>query len=614
MSKLDLKNFIIPGLVLLGLIAAALFWLSGRPETYTNILMTMMVIGTAPVLWRMTKDLLNAHFGIDIIAVAAIAGAFLLNQFLAGTVILLMLSGGEALEAYALQRARRELTALLSRVPTVAHKRQGGEIIDVAVAQIKVEDTLIIKPGEVVPADGIVLDGASEVDESAITGESVPVEKRAGSLVYSGSVNDSGVLEIRATKPANESTYEKIINLVKQASESRAPMVRLADRYSVWFTAVTFIIALAAWQMAHDPIRLLSVLVVATPCPLILATPIAIMSGVSKSASRGIIVKSGGALEKLAEVNAFIFDKTGTLTLGAPEVTGVKSYDGDQNQILKYAASLDQLSNHILARSLLAHAKKSNLDLNYPNNFQEKFGDGVQGELDGRKYLFGKLAFLQQQGISVAPDVLAEHEQYQKQGKIAVYLAAGGQLQGAVLFADVVRPEIANLFSEMKMQKLDKIVMLTGDKKNVAELIGQQLGLTDIHAECLPEDKVKEVQEHKKEFGSVAMVGDGVNDAPALAAADVGVAIGGHGSTASSESGDIVVTVDDLSRVGQALKIARATLKIAKQSIFVGIGVSILLMIIAAFGHIIPVYGALLQEGLDVLVILNALRVNFVKI
>ncbi len=614
MDKLEIKNFIIPGVTLAGLAGAAIMLLAGDRSAYNNILMATMIIGTLPVLWRMVKDLLNAHFGVDIIAIVAIVGSFVLDQFLAGTVILLMLSGGEALEAFALQRARRELTALLARVPTVAHKRFGNQLVDIAVTEIRTGDVLVVKPGEMVPADGIIEDGISEVDESAITGESLPAEKKPGALAYSGSLNKGGSLNLRASRPASESTYEKIISLVKEASESRAPVVRLADRYSVWFTAITFIIAVAAWQISHDPVRLLAVLVVATPCPLILATPIAIMSGVSKAASRGIIVKSGGALEKLAEIKAFIFDKTGTLTLGTPEVAGVKALSGDENRLVKIAASLDQLSNHVLSRSLRAFAASRNLPLDYPGDFKELFGEGVSGSIGGKTFLFGKLSFLQTRGVAVPPEISIEHEQYQKQGKIAVYLGSETELLGTILFADVVRPEIKNLFRDLKVMGMEKIVMLTGDRQNVAELIGKQLGLTDIHAEALPEGKVNEVHAHKKEFGSVAMVGDGVNDAPALAAADVGIAIGGHGGTASSESSDMVITVDDLARVGQAFKIARSTLRIAKESIFVGIGVSILLMLIAALGHIIPVYGALLQEALDVLVILNALRVNFVKI
>lgn len=617
MTKIDLKNFFIPLLALLGLITGAIFHFLGHEQIDDKIWLVTLVIGSIPPIFRMAKDLWRKHFGVDVIAIVAIVTSLIFGQNLAGVVIVLMLSGGEALETYALNRARKELTALLANVPTVAHLKISEGLKDIPIAQLKNGDVFVVKPGEVVPADGLIISGVSDVDEAAITGESVPIEKKQGSQIYSGSVNKDGALEIKALRESKESTYEKIIKLVKDASESRAPVVRLADRYSVWFTALTFIIGGLAWQLSQDPIRLLAVLVVATPCPLILATPAAIMSGVSRAARKGIIVKSGGALEKLAEVKAFIFDKTGTLTLGAPEVIDARNFSAadDKNNIIKLAASLDQLSAHILAASLTVHATKNlKLSLDFPDAFQETFGQGVRGKINNIDYIFGKLAFLQEEGVIADQKILEEHKNLQNQGRIAVYLSANKKLIGSVIFADVIRPEIKQLFLDMKNQGMEKIVMLTGDKKNVAHLIGKQLGLTDIHAECLPEQKVIEVQEHKKEFGSVAMVGDGVNDAPALATADVGIAIGGHGSTASSESGDIVITGDNLTRVGQALKIARETIKIAKQSIFFGMGVSVILMVIAAFGHIIPVYGALLQEGLDVIVILNALRVNFIKI
>ena len=617
MKRADIKNFLIPILALTGLCLGLVFHFAGSQyENYDHrVWLVTLVIGAIPPIIRMIKDLWHKHFGVDLIAITAIVASFLFGQYLAGTVIVLMLSGGEALENYALGRAKRELTKLLSRVPTKAHLKTLHGLTDVPVSHLKSGDVFIVKPGEVIPADGLVMDGVSDVDESAITGEPLPVQKKAGAQIFSGCVNQDGALEVRTTKAAKDSTYENIIKLVKAAGESRAPVVRLADRYSVWFTGITFLLAGGAWFYSHDPVRLLAVLVVATPCPLILATPIAIMSGVSKSASRGIIVKSGGALEKLAEVKAFIFDKTGTLTLGAPAVVGTQAIGKiSQKEIFRLAASLDQLSAHILGQSLTQHAKKLNLNLEFPQNFQEIFGEGVKGSINHRSYFFGKLVFLQEQGIVIPENIKQQHQEYQTQGKIAVYLAEDKQLLGTVFFADTVRPEIKTLFSQMRHLGMEKIIMLTGDKKNVADIIAGQLGLTDIHAECLPEDKVTEVLEHKKEFGSVAMVGDGINDAPALATADVGIAIGGQGSTASSESGDIVITVNNLTRVGQALKIAKYTIKIAKQSIFIGIGLSIVLMLFAAFGQIVPVYGALIQEVLDVAVILNALRVNFIKI
>ncbi len=609
------KNFFsyatIPLLTLSGLALGAFFHLTRNPSLDQKIWMITIIVGAGPLVFRLIKDVLRGHFGVDIIAITAIVTAFILGQYLAGAVIVLMLSGGEALEAYALKRARKELSSLISNAPSIAHIKTNSGLLDIPASKVNIGDLLIIKPGEAVPVDGIVTSGQSEVDESALTGEPVPKEKLVGSMLLSGSINKESPLEIKAVRPAHESKYEQIIKLIKEAEESRAPVVRLADRYSVWFTGITFIIAVTAWFVSHDPIRLLAVLVVATPCPLILATPIAIISGLAKSASRGIIIKNGAALENLAEVNAFIFDKTGTLTLGSPEVFKVNP---EEEKILQIAASLDQLSAHILARSLVAYSQKKQIPISYPQNFKEIFGEGVMGEIAGKKYFFGKLKFLQNNGVQVGGDIQKLHDQLQDQGTIAVYLGESNKLLGSVFFADKIRPEIQKVFKDFRTLGMEKIVMLTGDKQSVAENIGKQLGLTDIHAESLPEGKVNEVKDHQKQFGKVAMVGDGVNDAPALAVADVGIALGGHGSTATSDTSDIVITVDNLERVGEAYKIARQVMRIAKQGIFVGMTVSVLLMLVAANGKIMPVYGALLQEILDVVVILNALRVNFEKI
>lgn len=614
MREKDFK-YAIPIAILAGLTLSGIFFAGRFYSAYSLTLQITLALGAVPLLARLAVSLYHRRFGVDLIAMVAIAAAMALGEYLAGVVIALMLSGGEALEDYALSRARRELTALLSGAPTVAHVKTVGGISDISAHNVLAEQILVVKPGEVVPADGLVVSGISSVDESALTGESLPVEKRVSDRVLSGSVNGQDVLEIRALKTGAESSYQRIINLVKQAENSRAPMARLADRYSIWFTIATFLLAAAAWFISADPVRLLAVLVVATPCPLILATPIAMISGISRAASRGIIIKSGGALEKLAEVKAFIFDKTGTLTLGAPKVAGASGFRRvTEAEVLRLSASLDQFSAHVLARALVQYARKERgVILDYPDYFKEFVGDGVEGDLAGKKYFFGKLEFLKLRKVVIPPEILKEHENRREEGRITVYLGSAGNLLGEVRFADTVRPEIAALFGEVKRLGVRKIVMLTGDRKNVAENIARKLGISDVHAECLPEQKVDEVADHKRQFGTVAMVGDGVNDAPALAAADVGIAIGGHGSTASSDTSDIVITVDDLTRVGEALKIAKAVLRIAKQGIFFGIGMSIVLMIFAAGGYISPVKGALLQEVLDVMVIFNALRVIFGK-
>jgi heavy metal translocating P-type ATPase len=486
---------------------------------------------------------------------------------------------------------------------------------DVPVDSVEPGNVIVVKPGEMIPVDGVVVDGAAMVDESALTGESLPVQKSAHVPVMSGSVCKDAPLTIRAERPSNESKYAQIIRLIREAEERKAPFVRLADRYSVWFTTLTFMVSAAAYFMSTDPLRILAVLVVATPCPLILATPIAFVAGISRSAKRGIIVRNGNAIEQLGEARSFIFDKTGTLTLGVPTVTDVESYATDAKHVRCIAASLDQFSAHVLARSLVRDSHQQGCVLKRVDDFAESFGEGVTGTIEGTPYIFGRLSFLRERGVRLSHDTEQKHEQTRVAGKIVVYLARDTELLGAVYFQDVIRPNVRALFDRLRALGIEYVRMLTGDKRETAKRIAMEIGIKadEIEAECLPEQKVNVVRRLQKDASPVVMVGDGINDAPALTAANVGIALGGHSFSAASESGDIVILVDDIGRVGEALWIGHAVLRIAKESIIVGIGLSAVLMVIAAFGYIPPVIGALLQEVIDVLVILNALRVLFIK-
>ncbi len=610
-----ISRLIVPAFVLAGLIVAFIGYSSGHAAFAEDTLLTVLVVGSLPLLLDILQAIRTGHFGVDIIAIVAIGASLFLRQYLAGTVILLMLSGGEALEEYALKRARKELTDLFSRAPEVAHKQDGAMLRDVPVGEIQIGDTVIVKPGETVPVDGQVMSGSAMVDESALTGESMPVKKSEGQKVFSGTIATDALLTIRALALSSESKYAKIIRLVQEAEEHKAPFVRLADQYSVVFTSITFILAVLAWFLSHDPLRLLAVLVVATPCPLILATPIAFAAGISHAAKRGIIIRNGGALEKLGQARSFIFDKTGTLTLGVPSMSAIQPLGIEEGKAFLIAASLDQLSAHILARSLFQESIRRGVALLQPQDFQEKFGEGVSGSIDGKRYLLGRLSYLRMQGVVVTQEQEAMHSRAQEQGQITVYLAEGTALVATIFFADQVRKNVKYLFSNIRALGIRQVRMLTGDRRSVALRIGEEIGLKDneIFAECLPEDKVREVRKLHKEQGPVVMVGDGVNDAPALAAADIGIAMGAHGDTAASQAGDVVIMVDEIERVGEALFIVHRVLGIAKQSIFIGIGCSIGLMVFAAFGFIPPVLGAMLQEAIDVLVILNALRVLLVK-
>lgn len=600
-----------PFLVLLGLTLAGGLWYAQREQLAHTVLLITMVLGLLPLAWDILQSLLRGHFGVDLIAIVAIIASLVFGQYLAGTVILLMLSGGEALESFALRRARKELTHLMENAPRFAHRQQAADLVDVPVESVQPGEVILVKTGEAIPMDGEVLEGSSMVDESALTGEALPVRKGQGSAVMSGSVVLDRVLHIRVTRPSSESKYQQIIRLIQEAERRKAPFVRLADRYSVWFTSFAFILAIAAWLLSGDPVRALAVLVVATPCPLILATPVAFASGISRAAHRGIIVRNGGALEQLGTARTVVFDKTGTLTLGMPKVREVVGFGMDAPAVLRVAASIDQFSTHVLARSLTAYAREQAVDLSAPQSFEEKIGEGVQGDMQGVTYRFGRLRYLQAAGASVPDRAHALHEQAQQSGDIAVFLADEHAVVGAIRFADEVRPDVRSLFSRLRTMGIANVRMLTGDKRSTALGIAKEIGLSpdDVHAECLPEQKVEEVVRLRATAAPVIMIGDGVNDAPAIAAADVGIAMGGHGMTASSEAGDIVIIVDRIERVGEAIAIGHRVLRIALESIFIGMGLSAVLMLIAAAGFILPVYGALLQEVIDVIVILNALRV-----
>lgn len=595
---------------LVSLVAALIAYLSGNYDAAMPFLKWVLFAGLIPLWFEIVRDMVRGRFGVDLIAGVALVASFIFDQYLAGVVVLLMLSGGQSLEAYALRRARRDLSALLSRAPQTAHLREGGELRDIPVDSVAVDSIVVVKAGEIVPLDGVVMEGETFVDEATLTGESIPVEKSAGALVYSGTINKNGTISVRTTKTAGDSSYNKIVELVRSAESERAPLVRLADRYSVVFTAITFALALGAWLFTHDTMRILAVLVVATPCPLILATPIALISGMSRASARGVIVKGGGALENLASARTFIFDKTGTVTLGTPDVDSVFSYKGTDDSVLSIAASLDQLSAHVLAQSLVAHAKARKVALETPSGFKEDFGNGVRGTIGGKEYVFGKLAFVSRFAKDIPLDVEHTLAAYRDEGKAIVYLADAQHLLGYVVFRDRIRTDSRALFDGLKNDGVSRVALLSGDRKHVAEHVAAQIGIREVFAESLPDDKLRIIRDIPKSDRPVVMVGDGINDAPALAAADVGIALGSFGKTATSESADIVILNSKVGRVREVFHIARATIGIARQGIYIGMGLSIVAMVFAAFGYIRPVYGALIQEGIDVLVILNALRVS----
>lgn len=548
----------------------------------------------------MVRSILKGSWGIDVLAVTAIIATVLVGEYWASIIIVLMFTGGESLEDYAESRAKRELTSLLDNTPQIAHREvyssagaEKGALFatkDCPVAELNIGDVVVVKPGELIPVDGILLTPEATLDESSLTGESIPVERVKGDAVISGSVNGSAVFRMEVTALAADSQYQRIVELVKEASESKAPFVRLADRYAVPFTIVAYVLAITAWIISGNPTHFAEVLVVATPCPLIIAAPVAFIAGMSRAARHGIIVKNGGTLEKLARIKTVAFDKTGTLTHGQPVLSKVMTAPGiEEDELVRLAAIAEQYSAHTLAHSIVVGAQQRGLTVEPCTDVTETTAAGLTATIEGKKVVVGKYSFIAEQDPStVRVEITA--------GELAVYVAIDGKFAGALLLRDELRADAPDTLQWLSALGVRHTLMLTGDGKVTAEHVARELGVTNVRAECLPLDKVRAVEAVTDR--PVMMVGDGVNDAPVLAAADVGVAMGARGSTAASESADVVIMKDDLHRVARSIEIGQQTIRIALQSIWIGISLSLILMVLVTFGLIPAVVGAGFQEGL----------------
>lgn len=592
------------GWVVVAIVIATILTLTGLTKAAHILLATTAILSAIPLVWGMIQDLRHGTYGVDILAATAIITSVVLGEYWAGIIIVLMLTGGEALEDYAENRAKAELSTLLDNAPKKAHLLKGRKTIDVVVSKIQVGDKVLVKPGEVVPVDGVIIEGDSSFDESSITGESLPIDKKTGETILSGAIAVDGTITIKVTHSAADSQYEQIIKLVKAASTSQSPFVRLADRYSIPFTIIAFIIAGGAWIMSGDSMRFLQVLVVATPCPLILGAPIALISGISRAARHGIIVKNGSAIEQLAAVKTVAFDKTGTLTIGKPGVKKITAFGKNKvSDVLMYAAALEQNSNHVLAQAVVNEATAKKIKLPKTKNVKEISGHGLVGTVSSKQVVVGKYSFIRSQKIEL-PNQLKVNSLTDTTSLVVVNEA----VIGIISFEDTLRPESKSMLARIKKLGIKNTLMVTGDNKTTAQAIAKKLGISNVKADCLPADKLAAIEEIKQR--PVAFVGDGVNDAPVLTAAEVGIALGARGSTAASETADVVILLDDVSKVAQGLDIAKNTLKIAKQSIMIGIVISIALMLIYASGKFSATSGAVIQELVDVTVILYALRAH----
>ena len=590
-----------------GLAAGLAAYSQKRPDI-ANLSFT---IATIPVIAGLAisilRDLLMGRLGVDAIALVSMSAAVALGQPLAGAVVALMYSGGNVLEDIAVARAEYDLRSLVDRAPREAHRRLDDHIEDVPIAQVAIGDRLMVRAGEIVPVDGVVTSGTAAVDESALTGEPIPVVKAPGGAVLSGSVNTGEAFELTAAAAAGESTYAGIVRLVTAAQTAKAPFTRLADRYALIFLPVTLGIALLAWLISGDLIRSLAVLVAATPCPLILAAPVAFIAGVAQAARRGILVKGGGPLEALARAHTVLFDKTGTLTVGGARLLSVEVAPGESvEEVLALGASLEQASHHVLAGAVVQAALERGLKLKVPEQVVESVGSGLIGVIEGLKVSAGSRDMILGGG-AVAPWVARAIRRASWRSALIVFIAVEGRPVGALLLADELRSDTPRAIRLLRDAGIARIVMVTGDRAAAAQSIGAALDLDAVLADRVPSDKVDAVRSEQRLHPSI-MVGDGINDAPALACADVGIALGARGASASSQAADVVILADRLDRVGEAIEIAQRARRIAVESIVAGMGLSLLAMGAATLGWLAPVPAAIVQEVIDVAVILNALR------
>ncbi|WP_461219507.1 heavy metal translocating P-type ATPase [Lapidilactobacillus salsurivasis] len=583
-----------------GCVALITQFLFHQPIVAQVIVTVMGAILALSMFVEMVKTLKSGKYGVDLLAIMSIAATLSVGEYWASLMILVMLTGGDSLEDYAANKAGSDLKNLLDNSPSIAHVQENGGLVDKSIDDVQLNDIVVVKPGEAVPVDGIVTAGSGSFDESSMTGESVLIPKKVGSDLLSGTVNGDTAITMRVTHLAADSQYQTIVKLVKESADKPAHFVRMADRYAVPFTIISLVIAVVAWIVSGDPHRFAEVLVVASPCPLILAAPVALVSGMSRSSRNSIIIKSGTSIEKLAKAKTAFFDKTGTITTGRLNVIAVHPEAWlSEAEFIGALGNLEIQSNHIFARAIVRYANEQpDFAAAQVDDFSEVAGQGVQGRFAEHEIKAGRATF-----IAAAPAEVQLNE-----GESVIFMSINDRFAGYVTLADRIRTEAPQTIKTLRQQGLSRLAMLTGDKQETAEHIAAQVALTEVHAECLPQEKIRLITEAPASDRPVIMVGDGVNDAPALAAADVGIAMGANGASAASESADAVILKDDISKVATAVELARDTMKVARQSVMIGIIICTVLMLIAATGVIPALFGAMLQEVVDTTSILWALR------
>ena len=552
------------------------------------------------------NSLREGVFGVDVLATIAVVVSIALGEYLAAAVVAIMLGGGEILESFAFNRASKAIQKLIEESPKTAIVVRGGKEVDVKIEEVRLGEMVIVRPGGKIPVDGVITNGQATINQSSVTGESLPIEKTLGDKVYSGTLVELGALEIKVTAIGEDSTYGKIIAMVRDAEENRSPIERTADRYAKYFTPIILILGASVYLITRDPLRLASIFVIACPCALVLATPTAVVASIGNSARKGILIRNGEILERLGKVDVLVMDKTGTVTLGRLDVVDVKGFGYDESEILRLAATAEKLSEHPIAKAVLRKASDMKVETENPKNIEVRPGLGVRVENKEGWITVGNEKMLHEYSIQLGNEAEKYLQEYS--GGTSIIVAKNESVIGVLRLTDALKEDVKGALDKAKINGVVKTVMLTGDNSKVAKTVGEQIGVDEIKSDLLPSDKVDYIKELRSQGHSVAMIGDGINDAPALAASDVGIAMGLGGTDVAIETAGVILATDDLNRIPKLFRISRETIKIIKLNIAIAMTVNIVGIALSASGALSPLIAAVIHESNALVGMINSLR------
>jgi len=581
-----------------------------QPKNWIDILtLTAALIGGILITVKSIQALLEKDFGVDVLVSIAIWISILVGEYLAAAVVVVMLDGGELLEDFVEDRSSKAIEKLMRSAPMTARVLRNGQEVEVLLDEVKVGETVLVNSGEKIPIDGVVVKGSGLVNQASITGESIPSEKLIGTMVYGNTLLENGALDIRVTKKSDETVFAQIVKQVKEAQLRKAPVERVADRYARWFAPIILSVAVVTQLVTNNVLATAAVLVISCPCALTLATPIAVAAGLGNAAHNGVLIRGGTYLEEIGRCDIVIIDKTGTLTLGKPKVVNIKPLGGRSiADVLSLAGTAEQRSEHSLAKAILDEAKNQKITLGDADEFHLKLGYGIIAEHDEREIYVGNLNLMGENGVVVTEELMDYVDAESALGRTAVVVAEGLEAVGIISIEDTLREGVKDSIAKMKQVGAGKVVMLTGDSLPVAKEVANQAGVDEVYAGLLPEDKVKYVEEYRRQRHQVIVVGDGINDAPALASANVGIAMGIAGTDVAMETAGIVLMTDDLSKVSKTIRLSQRVLSVIKQNVIFALSVNIVGLLLSAQGFVSPVLASVIHEGNALIVALNSFR------